>query len=134
MRYLVASHRYEITKQMREILVVHFEDGFQTPEAVETYATQLRATTMRTTATMEKLLAVRQGANQVTSIEASQSASSRFDRTWTLQPDRADVDVLGFSAWAALLLHLMVHKAHCVLYHPLYRDPEMVANEGIRKR
>ena len=64
-----------------------------------------------------------------------QSSSTRaFERAWDLQPGIDDKEVVEFSAWAALLLHLMVHKAYCVLYRPLFRDPSMAAYGDIRAK
>lgn len=56
-----------------------------------------------------------------------------FDRVWRLGNGH-DQEVLNFCAWSAILLHLMVHKAFCVLYHALFRDPDMVSNPQIRTR
>jgi hypothetical protein len=136
MRYLVASHRYAITKEMRDILVLHFEDAFQSPEAVEECASRLRAIAMQTSGTVETLLQVNKDADTAAATAANASEPTRleFDRVWSLRPNPNDREVVDFSAWSALLLHLMVHKAHCVLYHPLFRDPAMVANESIRTK
>lgn len=134
MRYLVASERYAITKEMREILVLHFEDAFESPIAVEECSGRLRAMAMRTATTVETLLEVHAnaGATTTTATQTVEHALPAFDRVWTLQPNPEDREIVNFSAWSALLLHLMVHKAYCVLYHPLFRDPEMVAHESIR--
>jgi hypothetical protein len=132
MRYLVASHRYAITKEMREILVLHFEDAFQSFEAVDESDSRLQAVAARTSATVETLLRANENAGGVGA--AGDQVHRDFARMWTLQPDPTDRDVVDFSAWAALLLHLMTHKAYCVLYHPLFRDPAMVANNSVRTK
>ncbi|OAL25418.1 hypothetical protein AYO20_10452 [Fonsecaea nubica] len=137
-RYLVASRRYEITREIRRVLVLHFEDGFQSLEVVADCAGRLRTIADRTSATVDTLLKARVAAES----KAAKSTTPRpfdqaplmldFDRVWTLRPDPSDKEVVDFTAWSALLLHLMVHKAYCVLYHPLFRDPAMVADENIR--
>lgn len=97
----------------------------------------------RTSATIDTLLKVR------TNAETRQSSSSNsttprareqpptlkpFDRVWTLNTNPEDKEIIGFSAWSALLLHLMVHKAFCVLYHPLFRDSALMAHDIIRTK
>ncbi|EXJ71409.1 uncharacterized protein A1O5_05216 [Cladophialophora psammophila CBS 110553] len=137
-RYLVASRRYEITREIRRVLVLHFEDAFQSIEVVADCAARLRMIADRTSATVDTLLKARATAEA----RAARSTTPRpaehappmlgFDRVWTLRPEPSDREVVDFTAWSALLLHLMVHKAYCVLYHPLFRDPAMVADENVR--
>ncbi|KIW31647.1 hypothetical protein, variant 1 [Cladophialophora immunda] len=137
-RYLVASRRYEITREIRRVLVLHFEDAFQSPEVVADCAGRLRMIADRTSATVDTLLKARATAEakvaRSSTPRAVEQASSMldFDRVWTLRPDPSDKEAVDFTAWSALLLHLMVHKAYCVLYHPLFRDPAMLADENIR--
>ncbi len=136
MRYLVASARYAITKEMRTILVLHFEDAFQSLDVVEKSASRLRTVATSTSAAIGTLLNVSE------TVDATASTVSQpgdqihldFDRAWTLRPNIQDVQIINFAAWSALLLHLMVHKAYCVLYHPLFRDPVIVADENIRAK
>ena len=75
MRYLVASHHYAITKEMRETLVLHFEDGFQSFEDVEECANRLRVVAAQTSATVEILFKVRQH-----SVDAGPDTTDRTDR------------------------------------------------------
>ncbi|ETI21830.1 hypothetical protein G647_05899 [Cladophialophora carrionii CBS 160.54] len=133
-RYLVASHRYAISKEMREILVLHFEDSFQTLEAVEECANRLQRIATRTSAAVETLLTVMTSTDSAASTvpQTGGPMHPNIGQTWTLRPSPNDKDIVNFAAWAALLLHLMVHKAYCVLYHPLFRDPAMVAHDNVR--
>ncbi|OAP61017.1 hypothetical protein AYL99_06021 [Fonsecaea erecta] len=138
-RYLVASRRYEITREIRRVLVLHFEDAFQSLDVVADCAGRLRMIADRTSATVDTLLKARASAETKSSISTTPRPADQgpavmldFDRVWTLRPDPSDKEVVDFTAWSALLLHLMVHKAYCVLYHPLFRDPAMVADENIR--
>ncbi|EXJ59211.1 hypothetical protein A1O7_06643 [Cladophialophora yegresii CBS 114405] len=132
-RYLVASHRYAITKEMREILVLHFEDSFETLEAVEESADRLRRIATRISPAVETLLTVLKNTDSAASTVPETRGTMHPDigQTWTLQPNPNDKDIVNFSAWSAMLLHLMVHKAYCVLYHPLFRDPAMVAHDNV---
>jgi hypothetical protein len=121
---------------MREILVLHFEDAFQTLDAVEECANRLRIIATRTSATVETLLKVGARTDSAASAipQAGEQSHPDFGRVWSLRPNPNDRDIVNFSAWSALLLHLMVHKAYCVLYHPLFRDPAMVAHDNVRTK
>ncbi|KAK4948637.1 hypothetical protein LTR10_012641 [Elasticomyces elasticus] len=131
-RYMVASQRYEVTKEIRNILKCHFEDHFQSLEHVNDVARRLRDVAERARATTETLLNAR-SSYAATSAVADQTAAARhFARVWKLRPDVKDTEVGDFLAWAALLVHLMVHKAYCVLYRPLFRDPSLGSHEVIR--
>jgi hypothetical protein len=68
----------------------------------------------------------------VTRAEGSATEPKAFDRRWKLEPDENDSEVFNFSSWSSILLHLMVHKAFCVLYHPLFKDATMASNVAIR--
>ncbi|KIX95318.1 uncharacterized protein Z520_08835 [Fonsecaea multimorphosa CBS 102226] len=137
-RYLVASRRYEITREIRRVLVLHFEDAFQSLDVVADCAGRLRMIADRTSAAVDTLLKARAAAEAKVArstprpVEQGPPVMLAFDRVWTLRPDPSDKDVVDFTAWSALLLHLMVHKAYCVLYHPLFRDPVLVADENVR--
>jgi hypothetical protein len=142
-RYLVASKRYEATKEMRTILRLHFEDAFQSPGHVEDVAKRLKTVKDQINATIELLLP-QTNTPPACQPSADTSGGARaedlnktprsFDRIWKLEPDRSDQEVINFCSWSAILLHLMVHKAFCVLYHPLFRDPVMASNTSIRTR
>ncbi|KAK5231693.1 hypothetical protein LTR72_000877 [Exophiala xenobiotica] len=133
----VASRRYEITKEIRVILKCHFEDHFSSPDHVNEVAERLDAVAEGVNSTIETLLKVRSSRPRITErshrSRAGQSpAAQMFERVWSLRPDPDDQEVINFSAWAALLLHLMVHKAYCVLYRPLFKDQSISSHETIR--
>ena len=102
-------------------------------------AGRLKATADSANATSEKLLNLELGPSTTTATRTvgtgDQSLAARpFDRVWSLRPDADDKEVIDFSAWAAILLHLMVHKAYCVLYRPLFSDQSMSGSEVIRAK
>ncbi|KIV83414.1 hypothetical protein, variant [Exophiala sideris] len=131
-RYMVAAQRYEVTKEIRTILKCHFEDHFQGLEHVSDVARQLRAVAERARITTETLLNAGSSYSANSDTEALPTATRPFARVWKLRPDTDDKEVGDFLAWAALLVHLMVHKAYCVLYRPLFRDPSLGSHEVIR--
>jgi hypothetical protein len=134
LRYLVAFQRYEITKEIRSVLIGHFEDHFQSLEHVNDMARRLKSLAEKTGTTTETLLRSRGSSVSGHSQADPGGVSDAFDRVWRVRPDAGDLEVANFAAWAAPLLHLMVHKAYCVLYHPLFRDPNMGAYESIRSK
>ncbi|KAK5206792.1 hypothetical protein LTR07_010053 [Exophiala xenobiotica] len=136
-RYIVASRRYEITKEIRVVLKCHFEDHFSSPDHVNEVAKRLDAVAEGVNSTIETLLKVRSSRPRITershrSRAGQNPAAPMFERVWSLQPDPGDQEVIDFSSWAALLLHLMVHKAYCVLYRPLFKDQSISSHEMIR--
>src|SRR5882757_9403904 len=142
-RYMVASQRYEITQEIRGVLKGHFEDYFQSLDHVNSAAKRLRKVAERANSTTQTLF--KSSASSVSNhSNIASPANGRaenpgtmpraFDRVWKLEPEVNDQEVVEFSAWSALLLHLMVHKAYCVLYRPLFRDPSMGAHESIRSK
>ena len=142
MRYLVAAKRYEATKEIRSILRYHFEDAFQSPEQVHDVAKQLEEVAKQIDATVQVLLTTDSSMSHqpsaaspnVTHAEASITEPKAFDRRWKLEFDESDLEAANFASWSSILLHLMVHKAFCVLYHPLFKDPTMASSEAIRTR
>ncbi|KAJ9494340.1 hypothetical protein H2202_010123 [Exophiala xenobiotica] len=133
----VASRRYEITKEIRVVLKCHFEDHFSSPDHVNEVAKRLDAVAEGVNSTIETLLKVRSSRPRITershrSRAGQNPAAPMFERVWSLQPDPGDQEVIDFSSWAALLLHLMVHKAYCVLYRPLFKDQSISSHEMIR--
>jgi hypothetical protein len=141
-RYLVASKRYEVTKEIRGILRSHFEDAFKSPEQVHDAAKELRKIAEHISATVEVLLETSASSSGLSSAvsrtgtcsEGSSTPSNTFDRIWKIKPDGNDQEVFNFCSWSTMLLHLMVHKAFCVLYHPLFRDPAMISDSRLRTR
>ena len=142
MRYLVAAKRYEATKEIRSILRYHFEDAFQSPEQVHDVARQLGEVARQIDATAQVLLTTDSSTPHQpsaaspngTRVEGSITEPKAFDRRWKLESSEDDLEVANFSSWSSILLHLMVHKAFCVLYHPLFKDVTMASSEAIRTR
>ena len=131
-RYLVASQRFAVTRSIRNVLRNHFEDSFQSPEQVNHIELQLEKVSEKIREVTRSLLSRREQAIQGS--DRPSTVSKPFDSVWKLRPDRDDKEVLDFSAWSVFLLHMMVHKAYCALYHPLVRDPAIFGDEGIRAR
>jgi hypothetical protein len=134
---MVAAQRYEITHEIRTILKLHFEDYFQSLNDVKEMARRLQDVTTRTKNTVRLLLNA--CSNQPATLHQSatnidKTRSRPFDRLWSLHSNCNDKEVLGFSTWAVFLLHFMVHKAHCVLFRPLFRDQSLGADEFIRTK
>ena len=142
MRYLVAAKRYQATKEIRSILRDHFGDAFQSPEQVHDVAKQLGEVAKQINATVQVLLATDSSTSHppsaaspnVTRAEGSTVEPKAFDRCWKLESDETDLEVVNFSSWSSILLHLMVHKAFCVLYHPLFKDATIASSVAIRAR
>jgi hypothetical protein len=141
-RYLVASKRYEVTKEIRGIIRSHFEDAFKSPEQVHDVAKELRKVAEHISATVEVLLDTSASSSGLSSavtrigagLEGSSKPSNTFDRIWKIKAAVNDQEVVNFCSWSVLLLHLMVHKAFGVLYHPLFRDPAMISDTRLRTR
>ncbi|KAK6369419.1 hypothetical protein LTS17_009762 [Exophiala oligosperma] len=136
-RYVVALQRYKVTKEIREVLKYHFEDYFQSLDQVNEVAKRLKDVANSVRSTVETLLRSNSGSSTPTAIrnralEDDSQGGRPFDRVWGLRPDPNDKEVVDFTIWAVFLLHLMVHKAYCVLYRPLFRDPAMSAHDVIR--
>lgn len=129
-RYLVASTRYEVTKVIRSILRYHFEDAFQSRVKIHAMIQRLDHIAVKVRATIQTLLKIgsqsphRQPGGKYPhsySVGQNEKATS-FDRIWRASADETDPEATGFASWSAMLLHLMIHKAFCVLYHPLIKD------------
>lgn len=131
-RYLVASQRFTITRAIRNVLRNHFEDSFQSPEQVRHIELQLEKVSEKIREITRSLLSRRDQA--IEESERPSTVSKPFDSVWKLRPDRDDKEVLDFSAWSVFLLHMMIHKAYCALYHPLVRDPVIFGDERTRTR
>lgn len=91
---------------------------------------------MHTSAAVETLLgaSVSEPTNPRATSQGSNRQADTFERVWTANPEKNDSVVRDFCSWSALLLHLMVHKAFCVLYNPLVRDPTMISDARLRTR
>ena len=140
MRFLVAAQRYEITKEIRGILRFHFEDYFDSTESVNEVARHLEETEEHAIAITDMLLKCRAESErrrpqaQHNNVDNETESFENFNRVWNVLPNSNDQRVMDFAAWSALLLHMMVHKAYCVLYVPLFKDPSMIEYEEIRMK
>lgn len=151
-RDLVASERYEITKEIRAILRLHFEDALHSVEQINDLDNALKTICSRVGQTVARLLpkepsrfishcstismhhpsmAHGGGGN---STKAAPRSTESYARIWKLDPYGNDAEVSIFCSWSAILLHLMVHKSFCTLYHPLFRDSAMALNQSIRSK
>ena len=139
-RYLVATRRYEVSKKMRYVLRLHFEDALQSAAQVHEVAEQLQTVADQVSKTIRVLTRssssppLRRATSSGSSANRSNVESKLFDRVWKLNGEGDDQEVLDFCSWSAILLHLMTHKLFCVLYHSLFRDPNMVSNAELRTR
>lgn len=139
-RYLVATRRYEVSKKMRHVLRLHFEHALRSAEQVHEVAEQLKTVADQVSETIQVLLtqsgpseSLRRANSSGSQLDMSNRESKSFDNIWKLG-DGDNQEMLDFCAWSAILLHLMTHKLFCVLYHALFRDPNMVSNTQLRTR
>ncbi|KIV88836.1 hypothetical protein PV10_08474 [Exophiala mesophila] len=131
-RYLVAATRYDTTKTIRGILIGHFEDKYTSSARVNDAAKDLDALSKRIKKAVSRVLAVgsQLPRQQLLDIyrtgrfEPGEPAvpALSFGSSWAAEADQKQPEVVAFAAWAASLLHLMMHKAYCVLYYPLARE------------
>lgn len=135
-RYLVAARRYEVTTAIRTILRAHFEDSLQSPGQVQEAVKNLDKALANTHATTRQLLD--SASSQFTRISTRRRPLNPilqpYHRTWGLDLNEKPWEVTNFCGWSALLLHLMVHKAFCILYHPLFKEGDYEAHVNIRRR
>jgi hypothetical protein len=125
---------------MRYILRLHFEHTLGSAEQVNEISEQLKTVAIQASETVRTLLAqskssqpVRQAIPTGPHLDIASMESKSFDRVWRLGNGH-DQEALDFCAWSAILIHLMIHKLFCVLYHALFRDPNMVSNPQLRTR
>lgn len=146
-RYLVAATRYDTTKTIRGILIGHFEDKYTSSARVDDAAKVLDALSKRINKAASRVLAVGSrlpkqqlqdiyragsiGAGDATATAAVTALS--FDSSWDAEAGQKQSEIVAFAAWAASLLHLMLHKAYCVLYYPLARDATSQLGNDIRQ-
>lgn len=133
-----------MTKEIRNILRLHFEDAFQSVDQVNEVNETLKFASGNVSKTIAQLLSAATAAafphRDSVSIHNESTAHARdlstdsFARIWKLDPSEHDADASIFCSWSPILLHLMVHKAYCILYHPLIRDPALAFNPSIRSK
>lgn len=141
-RYLVAETRYETTRIIRGILLGHFEDAYTSQAKVTDTVHNLEELAKKIKSTIERILKIgsRLSRRQLNDMYQSENnldsttASSRFDSVWKVVQNESRESVVKFAAWAASLLHLMLHKAYCVLYYPLAKDPNTEIGMDIRPK
>jgi hypothetical protein len=66
--------------------------------------------------------------------QGSYPRAGGFGRVWKLELHTDDKEVEEFASWSALLLHMMIHKAFCIFYHPLFRNATSTELTGIQVR
>ena len=132
MRYLVAVNRYGVTKEIRVILRSHFEDAFDISNRLSETLLQLGEITKEINLTTGLLLDWSNSTK--TSSNDSPAEAGGFGRPWKLEDGTGDEEVRDFAAWSALLLHMMIHKAYCILYHPLFRNSTTTIGIPVRER
>ena len=108
-------------------------------EQVHVIAKQLKTVADQVSATTEILLGQTTSSStrrvsSTSNTKRSNTAPNSFNNIWRLEPDGSDPDMLSFRSWSAVLLHLMIHKASCVLYYPLFQDPAIVISTLVRIR
>lgn len=139
-RYVVARMRYECTQLIRSVLLGHFEDRFTSLEAVSETANDIEELGSRVKDAVERVLQVgsKLSRSQLTVIYQEEviaepnDASVDMDDTWPVSADEERPYVVGFAIWAASLMHLMLHKAYCVLYFPLAKNRQSSLGSDVR--
>lgn len=131
-RYIVAAKRYETTKEIREILRLHLEDAFDSQEHIDETVTKLNRLGQRISQSCNDLLTICARCS-LPNASSENGAGAAFGRIWKLEPGGVcDREVMNFTFWSVILLHMMVHKAYCTLYHPIFSRSDV--NEAIRIR
>lgn len=139
-RYVVARMRYECTHLIRSVLLGHFEDRFTSFEAVSEVANEIEALGSRVKDAVERVLQVgsKLSRSQLTVIYQEENvaepndASVNMDGAWPVSASEERPYVVGFAIWAASLMHLMLHKAYCVLYFPLAKNRQSSLGSDVR--
>jgi hypothetical protein len=131
-RYLVAVKRYEVTKEIRLILRSHFEDAFDTSNKLSETLLKLGKITKEVNHVTELLLDL-SSSPEVCSNDPRAEVGG-FGRPWKLEVGTENKEVRDFASWSALLLHMMIHKAYCILYHPLFRNGTSIIGVPVRER
>lgn len=131
-RYVVAVNRYEVSSEIRNMLRQHLEDAFDSPANLAAEVQRLQDLAVRINQVCTNIL----GASTVREAVDAPTFDLNFSRTWNLELISADDrQTSDFASWAVILLHMMVHKAYCTLYHPLFsKGPAMNTTETIEFR
>ena len=133
-----ASHRYAITKMMRSILVLHFEDAFQSMIVVEESASRIQRVATNTSAAIDTLLKVSGtvAASTSTAFQPGDQIHLDFDRVWSLRPNANDVQIVNSTSLLGLVYFFILWsiRPKSSLHHRLFRDPVMIADENIRAK
>lgn len=116
-RYVVADTRYKVSSEIRNILRQHFENAFDSPGNLAAAVRRLQELSVRVNQVCNNLLSM--------TVDQTSAGTPSFDlnfcRTWAFEPiPPNDSQVAGFTSWSVILLHMMIHKAYCTLYHPLF--------------
>lgn len=109
-----------MTKAIRLILRSHFEDAFDSSNRLSEILRQLAEITKDINQTTELLLDV--SSSPQISRNGSSVKVEGFKQPWSLELCTEVKEARDFATWSALLLHMMIHKAYCILYHPLFKN------------
>jgi hypothetical protein len=131
-RYLFARVRYESSQIMRKILLKHFEDDLRSSDAVLEMVQVIERLGLRVKSAVHQMLAVGSDLPRARLLEIyrdysmveSATEASHIENVWSFAKDENRPHVVGFAAWAASIMHLMLHKAYCVLYFPIAKDQQ----------
>lgn len=132
-RYLVAVKRYAVTKEIRVILRSHFEDAFDSSSELNETLSKLEKIAEQVNQTIELLLDL-SGSPDRSRNSSYPSKVGEFGRVWRLEQGTDDKEVKDFASWSALLLHMMIHKAYCILFHPIFRNAPSIPGISVREK
>jgi hypothetical protein len=146
---MVAACRYQITKEMRRIIRAHLNGELRTTGGFRTALDSLNEVCAEVDSTVQKLLESAKQYDEkhycLSDLPQTESSaggfastpSEIFDRPWTLHPSMSSTtacqSIATFGAWAAVLLHLMMHKCFCILYQPLFFCEEALVDQAIHE-
>lgn len=131
-RYIVAANRYETTKEIRGILRLHFEEAYDSQERIDETVTRLNRLAQQISQACSDLLGMCMRCS-LPNAPFTERSDTTFSRVWKLTPgSMCDREVMNFSFWSVILLHMMVQKAFCTLYHPLFARTDV--HESVRIR
>lgn len=129
-RHLVTACRYRMSKEIRRVIRLHFDNEMQTSDQLEEATEKLKAMSSEVS-NVSKMLVEATSQHSTADHEIldplarnSTAAMPRFELSWRLPNEELDDVVLAFLSWAPIVLHLLVHRVFCVLLQPLYRNED----------
>jgi hypothetical protein len=142
---MVAACRYSITREIRHIIRAHLDGELQDTVTFKKFLQNLHDLAAQVDVTVEKLLhSAQQYDEHHSEVQPQTESSTRGTVTpdtylepWVLYPlapsTKACHTVATFETWAAMLLHLMMHRSFCILYQPFFRSAITTQNHAIRE-